>query len=279
MKCLANVAKATAGMMFLLTSWAVAAEPSLRIVAPSATIEVRAGDSFEVVVDSAEQFLNVALLTRGPFNGYVHSPTLHPWRFPVGVDRDAEPGDYAISAAASLGSNLVVSQPVHVVVLPPADLVTINATPEAVALPYVGSGEVLQIKGVNPAQEKMKLPVSRIKFVSSNPQIVSVDMFGELLARASGDAVVTATYNNMRTTVNVKVLQPKPGDFNGDNVVDERDLFQLQRSIGIPNVIPGDAYDLNQDGRIDKLDLNKLHKLCTRPKCAPEEFRYKLNTL
>ena len=58
------------------------------------------------------------------------------------------------------------------------------------------------------------------------------------------------------------------GDLNGDGVIDLKDLAIIQLAINTPSKRPYDPRDINQDGKIDALDVRLLTTRCTFARCA-----------
>lgn len=65
------------------------------------------------------------------------------------------------------------------------------------------------------------------------------------------------------------VTRPRvnPGDVNGDQVVDDRDLWIVMRTLPA-GVGPNDPRDLDYDGRVTISDARLLVLYCTKPNCA-----------
>jgi hypothetical protein len=57
-------------------------------------------------------------------------------------------------------------------------------------------------------------------------------------------------------------------DYNGDGVIDQRDVAILNSALNTPATGPNDPRDLNQDGVINILDSRILITQCTLPGCA-----------
>lgn len=94
---------------------------------------------------------------------------------------------------------------------------------------------------------------------------------GEVVALSHGDGWIAASFGDKSILVPVFVPLLRRGDLNGDEVVDESDIYVFRsRPLNVPAKSSSDARDLNGDGKIDALDLRVLTTLCTRPRCATQ---------
>lgn len=59
----------------------------------------------------------------------------------------------------------------------------------------------------------------------------------------------------------------KPGDLNGDGVINLKDLDMMKGALNTPALGPNDPRDLNHDGKIDVLDARTQATLCTSSRC------------
>lgn len=104
---------------------------------------------------------------------------------------------------------------------------------------------------------------------SSNPAIVTtITPPCTAVAVGEGSATITATVGEVSTTVPITVTLSTRGDFDGDGDVDS---YDVQLLTSWRNTVPaptGDDRDLNNDKKIDALDMRVLTTLCTRPRCA-----------
>ena len=75
----------------------------------------------------------------------------------------------------------------------------------------------------------------------------------------------------LRLAENYEIISEKViGDLDNDGDVDRDDLNILLASRNQPSSGPDDPKDLDGDGMITALDARKLTQLCTRPRCATE---------
>ena len=103
----------------------------------------------------------------------------------------------------------------------------------------------------------------------SNAEVASFQKdCARVIGLRPGKALATVEYAGLNVSIPVIVLKSKLGDLDGNGFVDEWDLNIVSDAEGEVVVVPGDARDLNKDGRIDMADVKYLSAMCSRPKCA-----------
>ena len=100
-------------------------------------------------------------------------------------------------------------------------------------------------------------------WTSNNPDVVTVDENGKIIAQKNGTATITVeTVNGKKATckVNVKSLQ---GDVNGDGKVNGKDWIRLYEHISETNELTGEELkraDVNGDGKVNGKDWIRLYE-------------------
>ena len=100
-------------------------------------------------------------------------------------------------------------------------------------------------------------------WTSNNPDVVTVDENGKIIAQKNGTATITVeTVNGKKATckVNVKSLQ---GDVNGDGKVNGKDWIRLYEHISETNELTGEELkraDVNDDGKVNGKDWIRLYE-------------------
>ena len=100
-------------------------------------------------------------------------------------------------------------------------------------------------------------------WTSNNPDVVTVDENGKIIAQKNGTATITVeTVNGKKATckVNVKSLQ---GDVNGDGKVNGKDWIRLYEHISETNELTGEeleAGDVTGDGKVNGKDWIRLYE-------------------
>ena len=81
---------------------------------------------------------------------------------------------------------------------------------------------------------------------------------------------LTVTYQDLRTTYQVQVLDHVPGDMDGNRLVDRDDVMQLLWHITFPDMYPLDVpADFTADGKLDRDDVMQLLWHITFPELYP----------
>jgi hypothetical protein len=157
----------------------------------------------------------------------------------------------------------VVSPAISIDVEPSTQPNAIQFEEDLVAFGYVGdqkkvpvdarfsNGAILDISGS-----------TRLKLSSSDPSIVSMDRTQMLTAASTGDTTITASYENLASTMRTIGPTSVKGDLNADGVVSVEDLLLLESMLGASPTGANDARDLDKNGKIDDADVQALLLLC-----------------
>lgn len=118
---------------------------------------------------------------------------------------------------------------------------------------------------------------TKTRYTVSNPEVVTIDSFGNVTAVAPGTAEITVTNSGSGSQVPVTVQVPITvnvfelrGDLDGDGDVDSDDVAVVVAALNTSATGPGDPRDLNGDGVINATDVSILQSLCSRQGCATQ---------
>ena len=190
--------------------------PALRITSPARGTVVHPGDRLVVTVEAApgtnHDITGVALI--GKDTGISETQTALPARITVTISKDASVGLSSVAAMAGTRSGMrLMSNPLSFDV-EPADEIT-SLTVQSPTMYFRAPGETLPIllSGRRAGSAAIGLTEStRVRYVSSDRAIATVDPHGVVTATAPGQANITVRYSHagraVSTTIAVEVRVP-----------------------------------------------------------------------
>ena len=194
-----------------------------------------------------------------------------PYSFAIDIPDDAPNGSYSIIALGkTVDGRSLKSETVNITIESSVDPLSLNVEFKAPHLKYQGDRMSLRVYGNMLNGQRVYFDEShRLQCQSTNPAVaVVVTPPCAVVAVGEGSATVTATVGGVSTTVPVEVKLSIRGDFDGDEDVDSDDIGFLTSWRNTVPAPTGDGRDLNNDKKIDALDMRVLTTLCTRPRCA-----------
>ncbi len=102
---------------------------------------------------------------------------------------------------------------------------------------------------------------SKIKWESSDSNVVSVDESGNLTPIQLGNATITATFNGQSVTSQVTVVEYLKGDINKDGKVNLRDVMEILYFYTKKKIPTEESYvlgDMNEDGKLNLKDATPI---------------------
>ncbi len=197
----------------LALAGALSAQPSLRITSPADGTTVHPGDSLTVAVTASpteDSFLGVFIGAPDPL-GVPFSKVNRaqpPFRFTIEVPRDTRPTAYALTAGGVTASRqFVYSTPIEILVERADSPVSIDVYP-VIADFTMDQKRYFSVTGRYADKTEADLSQSsRIKYVSEDPEIATVDAQGIVSPVAPGKTRITITYDNLRKVIPVIVRQ------------------------------------------------------------------------
>ena len=168
----------------------------VRLQAEPSSISVRVGESVSLsvaAIDASGAEVDVPLRVVGPRNGV---------RVDDGELRGISPGSYDVIATYSGGDGEPVTLTIPVTVTWPA-VARLAISSEPGGRLYEGT----RIRHTATAYHRdgSARPGATIAWQSSNPQVATVDRFGNVSARSSGDVTITASFEGVDATVSHRV--------------------------------------------------------------------------
>jgi hypothetical protein len=191
----------------------LAAQPSLRIISPADGTLVHPGESLTVTVAVSPPDAFPAILVTGPDPiGYGHLvPGAPPYRFMIQIPEHTPPKKYYLSALGSMKDHaeLVSSEVINILIERADSPVSLTVYP-VIADFTVDQKSYFSVTGVYAGKTRVDLTQSnRIKYVSSNPRIATVQEQGIVSPVQPGRAIITVTYDGLKTEVPVRVREPE----------------------------------------------------------------------
>lgn len=275
-RLLASALQRTSGLIFwfLLAAPAMAAETAVFIASPPNGAIVIPGTTLTLEVKSTGATIVSASLVGGDVLRYLKPNQMPPpatkspflLQVPLSASMPAGPLGFVVSARLSDGK-VYFAQPLLVGVDSVVPITTISVRPRSAELKYVG--EPYRFKVYDQTNSLINAH-PRLKCISLSPEILQVSSLCDVRSIAMGEGQVLFEINGLQALIQVMAKSSIRGDLNGDGVVDELDVDELQLFMDTRSDVVGDARDLNGDGKIDALDLRVLTTLCTRPRCATQ---------
>lgn len=245
------------------------------ITSPASGVTVSPGQVVQVVVNQRVG------LPRAYFDqsfGLLASPvydtqeviSVDPYIVRIILSKDIPAGEYSLVAFGQRrGGGVVLSEAIRVRVA--ANVAEkVEFWVKHLELRFPGDSMHPVIEAVDAGGQRMVVPDADITLEIANAA-VGVVKNGTVFGVGGGRSQLIARVGDLEATAELHVSVPtKPGDFNGDGVVDVMDVSILKACLGYPSVGANDRRDLNRDGKVDALDLRTLTTLCTRPRCATQ---------
>jgi hypothetical protein len=188
----------------------------------------------------------------------------------IKIPAKAKPGRYSITALSFTdGGGQLTSNTIELVI-PATGVGGLKVLNSPFGLKYPGQSLPLIVMLIT--KERPRFVSSRLyAFESGDPAIASVSEDGLVTGQTPGSTEVTVSYQGaegvVSTSVPVKVGGAVRGDLNDDGKVDQRDVEKLEGWIGHRANGLHDARDLDHDGWITDRDVELLKQLCTNPGC------------
>jgi len=168
---------------------------------------------------------------------------------------------FAVGLVAN--ETVIVSPVINIDVEPGAAPTAISFQQSLVTFGYVGQQRRIGVTAIFADGSTLDVSQSsQIQFSSGTPTVISVDSTALMTANGPGNANITVSYGNLIATMKAIGPTAVKGDLNGDGVVNSDDLFLLESMLGSTPTGPNDARDINEDGKIDILDVRALLTLC-----------------
>ena len=246
---------------------------NLSIISPANETVVQPGQTIHVAVAAANQLLIVDEMIVGTgtlSSSQIQSPAAQ-LVFDVTIPSNIDSGRYYITAVGVLNAGGIAKSPSVSIIVPVAGTISsLDVSNNPLVLRAPGVQIPLDVTGIIDSNNLAISPMF-LTFVSSNPNVATVDVNGVVSAQGPGQAQISVSYTgstSISTVANVEVLGGKRGDLNGDGRVDTADINILTSLLNTPAHGPNDARDVNHDGVINALDARILVTLCTYPRCA-----------
>ncbi len=187
----------------------LAAQPSLWITSPADGIAVRPGETLIVTVEVSppEAFGLVFVAGFDPIGFSEEELNKPPYRFTLQIPRGIRPDRYSITAAGFTSPNreLLSSHPITILVERVDSPVSLTVYP-VIADFTMDQKRYFSVTGHYADKTEVDLSQSsRIKYVSSNPQIATVQEQGIVSPVQPGRATISITYDGLTVVVPVRV--------------------------------------------------------------------------
>ncbi len=188
----------------------LAAQPSFRITSPADGTHVHPGESLTVTVEVSPPegaFRLVTVIGFDPIGFAKEKLDTPPYRFTVYIPAHIRPDKYALTAVAfgAPTGQLVNSDPINILVERTESPVSISVYP-IVADFTIDQKRYFSVTGLyaDHATEDLSQS-SRIKYISSDPAVATVDPQGIVTPVAPGSGKITITYGNLKLDVLLRV--------------------------------------------------------------------------
>ncbi|MBL8227366.1 MAG: hypothetical protein JNL98_02770 [Bryobacterales bacterium] len=243
---------------------------AIRIVSPAEGAQFRSSDVFVVAVE-----LDASIRPRRVMVGArdLHLkppvPDASPYHFRIEIPAKVAGRRSLVAAVITESGATIESSPVGIYVDPQVAVRSLTIRSAPISFEYVGKAIKLDIGGTIDGDVVGIDLVDACTYESTDTSVVRVAQDGSVIAWGVGSSRIVARFKGLSTAVDVQVVQTMRGDLNGDQVIDQEDVLELQEYVNTTATCPNDARDLNRDGKIDALDARILTTLCTNPRCAP----------
>jgi hypothetical protein len=189
----------------LLTCIAPGAQAqAVKIIKPVEGQEVRPGETIKVQVQGTPGVETALLVVENPL--VKPEDTKSPMAFTLTIPNDIPEGSYYIRAMAQANGEFIESEPRHITVKWPPNLMMITVDP--LALSFDGAGESSQVKVLAIFAGDIVVEStrsSRTTYSSSDPYVVTIHPDGIATSLSGGKAVITVQTDTMKRTIPVKV--------------------------------------------------------------------------
>jgi len=186
----------------------IAAQPSLKVASPPDGSTVHPGESMTVKVEASEPeaFKLVSVIGFDPLGFGEEATDKPPYSFRFEIPVTITPGRYPLTATGfTLSGEMVTSDPITLLVERSDSPVSISVYPP-VADFAMDEKRYLQVTGLYADKTTADLTQSsRIRFVSSAPNVAAVQAQGIVTPVAPGSGKITITYGNLKIEVPLKV--------------------------------------------------------------------------
>jgi len=191
----------------------LAAQPSLRITSPADGTIVHPGETLIVTVEASPtdaHLVGIMVGARDPLGFAKPDPTGRPDRFTFHIPNNATPGKYAVNAGAITPSKeFIYANSINILIERADSPVSLTVYP-VIADFTMDQNRYFSVTGLYADKTEVDLSQSsRIKYVSSNPQIATVQEQGIVSPVQPGRATITITYDTLTITAPVRVREPE----------------------------------------------------------------------
>ena len=208
-----SLARIAAPSFLLSISTAVfAAQPTVEITSPANGAVVYAGHTLLVVVKATPlAFQSVDVGLHAPI-GNLWMLTAPPYEFQIPIPANTTSGPCIIAARGVIGPNHTVwAEFIEVDIERPDSPQSLRNEFSIISSYRVGVTIPLQVTGTFADGSHVDVTrSSRLKWISSDPSVASIDKNGMVTVTGPGTAKITITYDD--ATVVVPVTVPKPKD-------------------------------------------------------------------
>jgi cysteine-rich repeat protein len=188
---------------------------TVRITSPAAGTEVMAGDEIPVSVEVEPEASGVRVLVVGPDAAAVDEES--PFDLMLQIPEEAV-GPYSLTAFASNGSDVAMSEPVQIIVQTAAILEEIVVLPVDPVLFALGEEKQLAVMGEysDGVARDLTSPDTGTTYLTSTPETVAVSADGTITALAPGAATVVVQNGTVQASIGVTSV----GEVCGNSVIE-----------------------------------------------------------
>ena len=194
------------------------AQPSLRITSPADGATVHPGESLTVMDDASPPegtFQMVLVVGFTPIGNSKEALGAPPYRFTMQIPNGIRPGRYTLTATGSMlpghpvASDPVMSDPITIFVERADSPISLRVYPPTLDF-TMDQKRYMQVTGLYADKTTADLSHSkRINYVSSAPDVATVQAQGIVSPVARGTGKITITYGDVKVEVPLKVRESR----------------------------------------------------------------------